>query len=66
MAGRLVQAKTPTADRRYTYVATYLESIRENGSNLFLLRYSRGRVSELILTSGQSFKIRYDNDPRDD
>jgi hypothetical protein len=65
MAGRLVQAKTPKADRRYTYSGTHLESIRENGSNLFLLRYSRGRVSELTLTSGQSYKIRYDNDPRD-
>ena len=66
MAGRLVQAKTPKADRRYTYTGTDLESIRENGSNLFLFRYSLGRVSELILTGGQSYKIRYDNDPRDD
>ena len=36
------------------------------GQNLFLFRYSLGRVSELILTGGQSYKIRYDIDPRDD
>ena len=36
------------------------------GQSLFQIRYSRGRVSELILTNGQTYKIRYDNDPRDD
>ena len=66
LAARLVKAKTPNADRRYTYRGMYLESIQENGQSLFQMRYHRGRVSELILANGQTYKIRYDNDPRDD
>jgi len=64
LAARLVKAKTPNADRRYTYAGMHLESVRENGRSLFQMRYLWGRVSELILPSGQSYKLRYDPDPR--
>ncbi len=64
MAARLVKAKTHAADRRYTYTGMYLESMLENGQRLFQLRYHQGRVLELILASGQSYKLRYDPDPR--
>ena len=63
LAARLVKAKTPNADRRYTYAGMSLESIQENGQSLFRMRYHRGRVSELILTNGQTYKLRYDPDP---
>lgn len=65
MAGRLAAAKTTYGDRRYTYSGTYLESVRENGQSLFQIRYHRGRVSDLILANGQSYKLRYDLDARD-
>ena len=65
LAARLVKAKTPYADRRYYYAGMYLDSIRENDQSLFKLRYVRGRVSELLLPNGKSYKLAYDFDPRD-
>ncbi len=66
LAARLVKAKTPYADRRYSYAGMYLDSIRENDQTIFKLRYTRGRVSELVLPNGKSYKVGYDLDPRDD
>lgn len=66
LAGRLVQVQNGTSTRRYAYRGTDLASVQENGLELSRLSYTRGRIAELTLASGQSFKLAYDYNPRDD
>src|SRR5581483_9721062 len=66
IAGRLSEVKTAQSDRRYAYQGTYLISVYENQRRLFDLKYVRGRVGEVSLASGETFKMRYDYDTRDD
>lgn len=66
LAGRLVQMKMAKSARRYSYLGTYLTSIHENDQRLYRLQYARGRVDEVSLASGETYKFRYDYDLTDD
>ena len=64
--GRLFQVMNGTQSRTFEYNRTYLTSIDENDRRLVDFRYTRGRVGEVAFGDGQTYKFRYDYDPRDD
>ncbi len=66
MAGRMVLARTSNSERRYRYTGTQLDAVHENDAPLFQFRYTKGRVGEIVLPGGRSYKLRYDYDRGDD
>jgi YD repeat-containing protein len=65
LAGRLVQVNAAKSSRRYSYEGTNLLSVHENGEPLFQTRYTRGRIAEISIYRTDTYKFRYDYDPRD-
>jgi YD repeat-containing protein len=65
LAGRLVQVNAAKSSRRYSYEGTNLLSVHENGEPLFQIRYTRGRIAEISIYRTDTYKFRYDYEPRD-
>jgi YD repeat-containing protein len=64
--GRLTQVVNGNGSRSFDYNGTYLMSIDENDRRSMDFRYTRGRIGEITFADCQTFKFRYEYDPRDD
>jgi YD repeat-containing protein len=66
VGGRLVQVEGPRSVTRYAYEHTYLMLIEENGRRLVDFHYDeKGRMGRISLADRQSYRFRYEYDPRD-
>jgi len=64
--GRLIQVVNGDRSRSFDYNATYLMSIDENDRRSVDFRYTRGRIGEVTFANNETYKFRYEYDPRDD
>ena len=63
--GRLFNVEDGKSSRSFDYDDIYLQSIAENGRKIADFRYKRGRVGQIVLADGQTYKFDYDYYPKD-
>ena len=64
-AGRLALVQGLNSVHRHWYDGTYLTAIDDGNHRLVNLRYFEGRLAELSLPDGRSYRLRFEYDPRD-